>query len=49
MSISIPVKTFMATPNTPSGRIRCTAENGTDFQNPKMRSTTASTVPNTIE
>src|SRR5258708_27546128 len=42
----MPVKTFITTATTPIGSKRCTAENGTDFQKPRMRSTTISTVAN---
>src|SRR5262249_41424659 len=46
---SIPLKTFITTPKTPKGSIRCTAENGMDFQKPSTRSETANAVPNINE
>ena len=47
--MSIPLKTFITTPKTPKGSIRCTAENGMDFQKPSTRSETANAVPNMSE
>ena len=47
--MSIPLKTFITTPKTPRGSIRCTAENGMDFQKPSTRSETANAVPNINE
>ena len=47
--MSIPLKTFITTPKTPKGIIRCTAENGMDFQKPSTRSETAKAVPNMSE
>jgi len=49
MSISMPVKTFIATPKTPSGSRRWTAAKDTDFQNPSTRRQTASATPKTSE
>ena len=47
--MSIPLKTFITTPKTPKGSIRCTAENDIDFQKPSTRSETANAVPNMSE
>ncbi len=43
----MPVNTFMVTPNTPRGRMRCTDANEAGLNRPKMRRDTTSTVANT--